>query len=71
MAVEADCGESTVLEALRVARTTRFPVLGECRGPRDETLRNSAMPTRASRWGMQIGDGKFEIRNSKFEISQG
>ena len=30
MAVEADCGVPTVLEALRVTRTSRFPVPGEC-----------------------------------------
>ena len=37
-------------------------------GPRDEALRNSATPTGGSGRRIQIGDGKSEIRNSKFEI---
>ena len=48
MAFEADCGGSTVLEELHMASTTRFPVPGECRGPHDEALRNSAALTRSS-----------------------
>ena len=32
MALEADCGSSTVLEELRVASTRGFFVPGECRG---------------------------------------
>jgi len=43
MALEADCGVSTVLEEIRVASTARFLVPGECWVP----LRDSATPT----WG--------------------
>ena len=42
MAFEADCGSSTVLEALRVASTPRFLVLGECRATLPHT-RNLAV----------------------------
>ena len=35
MAFEADCGASTVLEALRVASTARFLVPEECRAVMD------------------------------------
>ncbi len=48
MAFEADCGMSTVLEAIRVTSTLRFPVPVAARDPRDEALRNSAAPTRGS-----------------------
>ena len=73
MAFEADCGESTVLEEPCVASTARFPVPATSRGPRDETLRDSATPTGASRrgmrvWGRQIRNPKSEIRNPKSEI---
>jgi len=37
--------------------------------PRDEALRASATPTGGSGRRMEIGGGKFEIRNSKFEIA--
>ena len=64
MAFKADCGASTVLEAPCVTSTSRFLVAGEFW----TALRNSATPTVGSRWRIQIGGGKFEIRNSKFEI---
>jgi len=41
------------------------------RGPRNEAPRNSGTPTVDSLRRMQLGGGKFEIRNSKFEISPG
>jgi hypothetical protein len=69
MAFEADCGSSTVLLALCVATTVGFFLPGEGGGPRDETLRDSATPTGASR--RRIEDGGRQIRNSKFEISPG
>ena len=71
MAFETDWGLSTVLEALRVARTARSPVTEGCRatyGPRNEALRDSGTPTVGFRWWVPFGVGKFEIRNSKFEI---
>jgi len=52
MAVEADGGASTVLEALRVASTIGFLVPVGFRGPRDEPLRDSATPTVAFRQRM-------------------
>ena len=39
MAFEADCGSSTVLEALCVASTVRFLVPGECRAVMDVQAR--------------------------------
>ncbi len=69
MALEADWGVLTVLEALRVASTLRFPVPVAFHSLGDEALRNSGTPTRGFGRGMQIGGGKFEIRNSKSEIS--
>ena len=53
MAFEADCNVSTVLEALRVARTARPLVL-------------AARRLWASGGGWKLGDGKSEIRNPKF-----
>ena len=44
-----------MLEELHMASTTRFPVPGECRGPHDEALRNSAAPTRGSEKRLQAG----------------
>jgi hypothetical protein len=65
MALEADCGSSTVPEARRVASTAWPLVPGECRaafrhlttsrGPRDGTLRNSATPTVASGGRYELG----------------
>ena len=55
MAFEADCNVSTVLEALRVARTARPLVL-------------AARRLWASGGGWKLGDGKSEIRNPKSEI---
>jgi len=66
MALEADWGVLTVLEALRVTTTPRFPVSVAARGPRDEALRDSATPTGASRQRMQVA-GR-QIRNPKSEI---
>jgi len=68
MAFKADCGVSTVLEALCVASTAGFLVPGGCwavatRGPRDEALRNSAAPTVTSRCKSGV-DGKSEIPDS-------
>jgi len=68
MAFRADCDVSTVLVALRVASTPRFPVPVATRGRYDEALRDSATPTVGSRrriqaWGRQIRNSKFEIRN--------
>jgi hypothetical protein len=45
MAFEADCGASTVLEALHAARTAGSPVPATSRSPRDEGLHDSATPT--------------------------
>ena len=66
MAFENDCGVSTVLEKSRVATTTWHPLV----------RRLAALATRPSttaprrlwtpRIGFKLGDGKFEIRNSKF-----
>ena len=80
MALEADCGVATVLEALRVTTAVGALVPGECLatnyltasgGPCDEALHDSVTPTVGSRLGIHVGDGKFEIRNSKFEIRAG
>jgi len=73
MAFEADCGASTVLEALCVTSTPRFPIPEECRAPchtrpRDEALRNSGPPTVGSGWRVKAGVAGWKIRNSKFEI---
>ena len=68
MAFEAECRVSTVLEAIRVATTPRFPVPVAARSPRNEVLRDSATSTGGSGRRMQIGDGKSEIRNPKSEI---
>jgi hypothetical protein len=68
MLFKADCGVSTVLEALRVATAARFPapLPGDTR---EEALRNSAMPTVGPRRRMQAG-GR-QIRNPKSEIPRG
>jgi len=70
MALDADCGVSTVLEEIRVESTARFLVRGECWVP----LRNSATPTVGSRRrmpvaGRQIRNSKFEIRNQTTSVS--
>jgi len=65
MAFKADCGSSTVLEALFVASTARSLVPGEF----SVVLRDSSTPTggfgrRLEVWGRQIRNPKSEIRNS-------
>jgi len=70
MAFEADCGGSTVLDKLRVATTARFHVPAASCGPPDEALRNSGVPTRGSKWKVQVGGGlggnsKLKTKNSK------
>jgi hypothetical protein len=71
MACEADCGSSTVLEALRVASRVGIFVPGEC-WVAPVTRRSAPVPRRQWVPGgeYELGDGKFEIRNSKFEIPQ-
>jgi len=67
MAFETDWGLSTVLEALRVARTARSPVTEGCRAtcdPRNEALRNRATPTGGSGRRLLVGGRQFLIPNS-------
>jgi len=85
MAFEADCGSSTVLEEINVTRTVRFLFPGErwvstavlcaaislffvpfARAPREEP--NRGQPARIHTAVSRAV--KFEIRNSKFEISR-
>jgi len=74
MALEADCGASTVLEPLNVASTGGFSVPGEylriypsrpsLRGPPRHRHTDFGFPAGDSSWG--TSNSKFEIRNSKF-----
>ena len=83
MALEADCGASTVLEASYVTRTAGPRAGRTLRSPRDEALRNIATPTEGSEGaaGALVGQAsrlpagwvsnKSEIRNfeeRKFRI---
>ena len=91
MAFEADCGVSTVLEALRVTDTGRPLVPGECHGSlgASRAMQPGRLRYKATRIGLPfVGQaprlpaglvtakpvgrsrmgGKFEIRNSIFEI---
>ena len=83
MALEADCGSSTVLEELRVASTRGFFVPGECRGTATHGLdlsivasglatkfRASGTLTRGSgRRAQSVGVwAAFRIPNSEFRF---
>ena len=59
MALGADCGSSTVLVALYVATTARRQEMGKWGAPRRLRLPDA---------GLNLGDGKSEIRNPKSEI---
>jgi len=69
MACEADCGVPTVLEALWVASGVGLLVPGACLAA---VAAKSPAPTPRRLWvpggECKLGDGKFEIRNSKSEI---
>ena len=75
MASVANCGSSTVLGVLRVTTTVGFLVPGECRATKffAALATRPSAPTLRRLWvpgaGCRLGGGKFEIRNSKFEIS--
>ena len=76
MAFEADCGVSTVLEALGVESTTRLPMPEECwsgchTGPRDEALSGKTLCFSLCPLclcGFSGGWTAFRIPNSEFRI---
>ena len=69
MAPEADCGLSTVLEALCVTSTTRFPVPANCRATRPSATAPRRLKLPGG--GFKLRDVKSEIRNPKSEIHRG
>ena len=69
MALEADCGVSTMLEAIRVTSTSRFPMPGKAGQQRHA---DRMLPVEDADWGRKIRNPKSEIscgRDARTTIS--